>query len=165
MLTEYPPTEYWFCEHRLGIEDGSIPDHRITASSTYDKGDTSGNCQPSNGRLNQMGSGNVIGGWCASNNGPDKDASWLQVDFVEHVQVEGVIVQGINDTGALYGDWRVTAYSVDYSDDQNTWQYVKVTSSDTSAQVRSFMHCTVLYIIHVPTAKYCTDIRVCAPRH
>ena len=83
-----------------------------------------------------MGSGNVVGGWCASNNDPD--ASWLQVDFVEHVQVEGVIVQGINDTGALYGDWRVTAYSVDYSDDQNTWQYVKVTSSDTSAQVRSF---------------------------
>ena len=135
------------------LELKTFPDYRITASSTYDNGNTSGNCQPSNGRLNQMGSGNVVGGWCAVENGTDKNSSWLQVDFVEHVQVEGVIVQGINDTGALYGDWRVTAYSVDYSDDQNTWQYVKVTSSDTSAQVRSFMHCTVLYIIHVPDCK------------
>ena len=62
------------------MEDGSIPDNRITASSEY-----SSTYSPRKGRLNNNGY------W-----GPKSlTAQWFQVDLQEQVQIEGVIIQGI----------------------------------------------------------------------
>ena len=112
------------CGHRLGMEDGSIPDSRITASSTDPE------CQTSYGRLNNLGSSDFAG-WCAHEG--DKQSPWFQVDLTTQMQVEGVIMQGSHDAPE-FNEW-VTAYQVQYSDDETIWQYVRETSSQT-AQVR-----------------------------
>ena len=112
------------CGHRLGMEDGSIPDSRITASSTYDK------CNTSYGRLNEMGTLGYAG-WCSGND--NTSSSWFQVDLATQMQVEGVIMQGSHDSPE-FNEW-VTAYQVQYSDGETIWRYVRGTSSQT-AQVR-----------------------------
>ena len=113
------------CGHRLGMENGNISDSRITASSTYN------GCQTSYGRLhNKVTSYSGYSAWCADTN--DTQAPWFQVDLTTQMQVEGVIMQGSYLDN--HDEW-VTAYQVDYSDDETTWQYVGGTSSVT-AQVR-----------------------------
>ena len=109
------------CDHRLGMEDGSIPDSRITASSTHPE------CQTNYGRLNKMKSPGYAGAWCAQEG--DKRSPWFQVDLTTQMQVEGVIMQG-----SQYNE-RVTEYQVQYRDEETIWQYVRETSSQT-AQVR-----------------------------
>ena len=104
------------------MEDGIIPDNRITASSEF-----SSKYSPSKGRLNNNGY------WAP---GLDKDL-WFQVDLQEQVQIEGVIIQGIINPNSKL-QW-VTAYEVQYSDDEITWQYVVDGTTPDTAQVRLFM--------------------------
>ncbi|XP_038068666.1 fibrinogen beta chain-like [Patiria miniata] len=122
------------CGISLGMEDGSIHDSAISASSRYTDEDSSrstDNCQASHGRLNYLGtSGGIIGGWCPSSE-PD---SWLQVDLGWRLQVEGVIIQGSFDPLETWSEW-VTEYQVQYSDDQSNWQYV-MQSTGTSPQLQ-----------------------------
>ena len=117
------------CGQPLGMEDGSIPDDRITASSSYldVREDAPGNCLPSNGRLNKPGIGRVVGGWCAGS--PLSILKWFQVDLGERLQVEGVILQGLTDPLNVWSA-RVESYQVQYSDVQgSSWHYVLQTSS------------------------------------
>ncbi|XP_038068481.1 uncharacterized protein LOC119737907 [Patiria miniata] len=120
------------CGISLGMENGSIPDSAISASSRYTDGDSSrstDNCQASHGRLNYLGtSGGITGGWCPCS----KPDSWLQVDLGWRLQVEGVIIQGSFDPLETWSEW-VTEYQVQYSDDQSNWQYV-IQSTGTSPQ-------------------------------
>ena len=110
------------CGHHLGMENGNIPDSRITASSTYN------GCQTKYGRLNNT-VGTPYSAWCADSG--DKHKPWFQVDLATQIQVEGVIMQGSDNAD---NEW-VTEYQVQYSDDQSSLQYVMLTSSLT-AQVR-----------------------------
>ena len=101
------PVEY--CRHKLGMEDGSIPDDRITASSQRDY-----RFPPSNARLN------LDRFWS-----PLAEPSWLQVDMgANPVQIEGVITQGRPD----YAQY-VTHYQVQYSIEITTWMYVNKAST------------------------------------
>ncbi|XP_071795892.1 uncharacterized protein [Asterias amurensis] len=105
--------ERFFCLDRLGMGDGSIPDFRITASSTQQRED--GNCQPSNARLTQSANNNTIG-WCPD---PIDINPWLQIDLGFKVIVEGMMMLQGSDQGTSvdigYG------YQLEYSDDQSTW--------------------------------------------
>ena len=122
------------------MEDGSIPDNRITASSEY-----SSTYSPIKGRLNNNGY------W-----GPGSVTDlWFQVDLQEQVQIEGVIIQGIiNPKSEL--QW-VTAYQVQYSDDEITWQYVVGETTPHTAQVRCFTKgkinttCSIILFTHLDT--------------
>ena len=103
------------CGHKLGMEDGSIPDDRITASSqgSYTR--------PSNARLNRNrcwypAKGQYVG-------------SWLQVYMgLDPMHIEGVVTQGRR--GSYH--W-VTHYQVQYSIDGTAWLYV---NGDSTPQVR-----------------------------
>lgn len=104
------------CGHKLGMEDGSIPDDRITASSQLGS-----YTQPSNARLNlnrrwYPASGQWVG-------------SWLQVYMgLDPMHIEGVVTQG-----DPYRDYWVTHYQVQYSIDGTAWLYV---NGDSTPQVR-----------------------------
>ena len=126
------------CGLPLGMEDGSIPDSNITASTTH------GHCSTSNGRLNNLGGNGKAGAWCAASG--DRQAPWFQVDLGEQTQVEGVITQGRSDANQ-----HVTAYQVQYSDDETDWQYVTDGTNVNDAQVGEDLQtlinqcCTVLH--------------------
>ena len=104
------------CGHKLGMEDGSIPDDRITASSQ-----SGSYWLPSDARLNlnrrwRPADGQFVG-------------SWLQVYMgLDPMHIEGVVTQGNPD----YDYW-VTHYQVQYSIDGTAWLYV---NGDSSPQVR-----------------------------
>ncbi|XP_022100349.1 uncharacterized protein LOC110984447 isoform X2 [Acanthaster planci] len=110
------------CSKRLGMEDGSIPDTRITASTIFhERPDAPDNCRPENGRLNNPGGGRIVGGWCPARN--DKAAPWFQVDLGGLLLVEGIIMQGAVDPLGAWNE-RVTEYQVQYSGDGVAWLYV-----------------------------------------
>ncbi|XP_022083727.1 retinoschisin-like isoform X2 [Acanthaster planci] len=79
----------------LGMEDGSIPDANISASSMY------GGWPPQAARLNGDSAWST-----ATMNGSNQ---WIEVDLGERTVVSGVITQG--DPG---GDWWMTKYKVSY---------------------------------------------------
>ena len=94
------------------MEDGSIPDDRITASSQWGS-----YTQPSNARLN------LNSGWYPANG--QYVGSWLQVYMgLDPMHIEGVITQGHPDRYS----W-VTQYQVQYSIDGTAWLYVNEAST------------------------------------
>lgn len=103
------------CGHKLGMEDGSIPDDRITASSQWGS-----YWLPSDARLN------LNRCWYPA----QFVGSWLQVYNMglDPMHIEGVVTQGHPD----YDDW-VTHYQVQYSIDGTAWLYV---NGDSTPQVR-----------------------------
>ncbi|XP_022103183.1 retinoschisin-like [Acanthaster planci] len=98
-------------EERLGMEDGLIPDDRITASSVRKN---LANYAPQRARLGTQG---WAGAWCYD----DKSDShpWIQVDFSSRVTVSGLVTQGRSD----YEAW-VTEYQVAYRDDKHALNHV-----------------------------------------
>ena len=94
------------------MEDGSITDDRITASSYNNL-----YYPPRNARLNLKSC------WFPADE--ELDDSWLQIYMgAETWQIEGVITQG------FYGnDFYTTQYQVQYSTDGTAWLYVKGASN------------------------------------
>lgn len=94
----------------MGVEDGRIPDSRLTSSSNLDYRFTA-----SAGRLNGGGDSAFNAAWIVKDNSYDK---WVKIDLEKTSNVTGVIVQG------RYGSpqW-VTSVKVSYSLDDVTWTY------------------------------------------
>ena len=90
------------------MEDGSIPDNRITASTEWTK-----NHGPSNARLNRPKTPPTTGSWSAKRNDLNQ---WIQVDLSNLKRVSGVATQGRN----AYPQW-VTNFTVQYSANGETW--------------------------------------------
>ncbi|XP_071795659.1 uncharacterized protein [Asterias amurensis] len=105
--------ERFFCLDRLGMGDGSVPDYRITASSTHQRED--GNCQPSNARLTQSANSDTIG-WCPD---PNDINPWLQIDLESNVIVEGIMM--LQGSDQVINEDVSHGYRLEYRDDQNTW--------------------------------------------
>ncbi|XP_048590442.1 lactadherin-like [Nematostella vectensis] len=100
-------------QHPLGMEDGSIPDSSITASSQ-----NHANYSPYYGRLNnQAVSGKRWGSWAAKIN---QKGEYLQVDLGRVTWVTHVATQG-RPKGSSYIQW-VTEYTVEYSLTGDQWQ-------------------------------------------
>ena len=94
---------------RLGLEDGSIPDADITASSNFvAQGGYAGISTPADGRLNKIPPDDItIGAWQPI----VKDTNqWIQVDLGKPTYVYGVLMQGRQDHS---NQW-VTKYKVQY---------------------------------------------------
>ncbi|XP_071801174.1 retinoschisin-like [Asterias amurensis] len=92
---------------KLGLEDGSIPDERLSASSNYSGLRMS---TPAGGRLNKLPpDNNTIGAWHAE----VKDTNqWIQVDLGNPTYVTGVLTQG--RYGNPYAPQWVTKYKVQF---------------------------------------------------
>ena len=88
----------------LGLENGKIRDHQITASSEWDR-----NHGPTNGRLNFRANGLRTGAWSSR---PNDLNQWLQVDFQQPTVVLGVDTQGRGNCGC--NQW-VKSYTISYS--------------------------------------------------
>ncbi|CAL1296415.1 unnamed protein product [Larinioides sclopetarius] len=102
-ITPAPPKE---CLEPIGLETGALLDSQLSASSCFSSAFT-----PENARL---GSDSV---WAAA----DLDENqYLQVDFLDEANVTGIITKGREDIP----QW-VTAYSLSYSNDGETWNKIK----------------------------------------
>ena len=100
------------CVASLGVEDGTITDAQITASSRID-----GNHSALQARLNFQADGSKAGAWSALTNDRNQ---WLQVDLRSYTRVTHVATQGRNG----YNEW-VTKYKLQYSDDEGNFQLYK----------------------------------------
>ncbi|KAL9982723.1 hypothetical protein ACROYT_G004806 [Oculina patagonica] len=89
------------CDSPLGVEDKSIPDSDITASSEYNI-----NHGKNRVRLNTVETGNYQGAWCPRFNIPGE---WIQINLRKITKVTRIVTQGRQD----YGQW-VKTYKVCY---------------------------------------------------
>ena len=101
----------------LGMEDGTILDRQISASSERRR-----HFGPANARLNFSGTGGRAGGWVAGAN--DKN-QWLQVDFGNETRVTGIDTQGRSSNQCPKCDQWVKNYTVSYSQDNVTFHQYK----------------------------------------
>ena len=93
------------------MEDGSISDSQISASSQLDS-----NHAVTHGRLHFEATADKAGSWSARSNDVNQ---WLQIDLgSRHTEVARVATQGRND----YPQW-VSKYKLQYSDDGVNFQY------------------------------------------
>ncbi|XP_071495403.1 lactadherin-like [Diadema antillarum] len=98
----------------LGVGDGSIPDDRLTSSSTYN-GQTNF-YGVTNGRLDLMVPGPDGGSWTADSSDSDP---WVKIDIGQTATVTGVITQG----SYHWNNW-VTSIFVSTSLDDVSWHFV-----------------------------------------
>ena len=113
------------CDEPLGMEDRSILDDQITASSEHNPV-THGLL---NSRLNHLSGNGIAGAWTVADADMNVD-QWIQVDLRASKLVSGIVLQGRED----YSQW-VTTYKVEYGDDGNSFQYV--TDASNTAMVSS----------------------------
>ncbi|XP_070552931.1 lactadherin-like [Ptychodera flava] len=105
------------CEgEAVGVEDGRIPDSRMTASSEWNE-----KHRAYQGRLNadlNYDQTRYSSSWNARTN---RVGEWLQIDLGHCRKVTKVATQGRGDTAYL--QW-VTSYKVGYSEDGHDWKFV-----------------------------------------
>jgi hypothetical protein len=99
-----------------GMEDGTIPDSKIRASSTFKDSNGDGYAAKY-ARLNSVAG---KGAWAAATN---NDKQWLQIETSGDFKVGGVAVQG-RAKASGYRQW-VTTYRVSVSQDGKKWTAVK----------------------------------------
>ena len=99
------------CSSALGMENGEIPDFRITASSVYVNGAI---YKPWIGRLN-----NPNGAWVPQIYRPD---NWLKIDLSRKMIVTKVATQG--KPNLAQWQW-VTSYKISFSQDDHAWEVYK----------------------------------------
>ena len=97
------------------MEDGTISDGQITASSEFDSYEAAVNA-----RLHLLATDDYAGGWRSD---IDDVNQWLQIDLGSiYTRVTGVATQGQNGDDYVY--W-VTKYKLQYSNDEVNFQYYK----------------------------------------
>ena len=95
------------------MEDGTITDDQIRASSQWDS-----NHGPNNGRLDFMGGNGITAAWSSLIQDLNQ---WIQVDFWTLKTVSGIVIQGRSNWGTQW----VAKYKVQYGIDGIHWQTVK----------------------------------------
>ena len=101
------------CQEALGMENGTITDRQISASSHW-----TADYAAIQGRLHFKAIPRKAGSWSADKNDLHQ---WLQVDLgSQYTKVTRVATQGRNDAA----QW-VTKYKLQYSNDEVTFQYYR----------------------------------------
>ncbi|XP_069568180.1 coagulation factor V [Brachyistius frenatus] len=113
------------CSVPLGMEDGLIKDHHITASSSSSSW-YSGPWKPSLARVNRQG---TINAWRAKYNDMNQ---WLQVELPQIKKITGIITQGAKSLGT---EMYVISYTLQYSDNGIHWNHY---TDDENQPVRTF---------------------------
>ena len=103
---------YAVCPVPLGMENGTILDSQITASSVF-----APNYAAQQARLHFKAGGGKTGSWSAENN---DDSQWLQVDLKQTTRVTEIATQGRN----AYRQW-VTQYKLQYGEDGHTFKFYR----------------------------------------
>jgi hypothetical protein len=99
------------------MENGTITDAQITASSEYESEDDENVHVAKHGRLHSQES---PGAWVANTSDGNQ---WLQVDLgAQYAKVTGVATQGRNSS--TYQQW-VTKYKLQYRDNEEKFQYYR----------------------------------------
>ena len=92
------------CQIQLGMQNGTIPESSITASSSLTAGDG-----PKNARLHLQRSNLLNGAWRPTLNNADQ---WIQIDFRTEKEVTVIATQGREESSL----W-VESYTLSYSSD------------------------------------------------
>ena len=125
------------CQEALGVENGQIPDRKISASSQWDANHTS-----EQGRLHFQASGRKVGAWCAGRNDYNQ---WLQADLgSQFTRITGVASQGRN---GAHRQW-VTKYKLLYSNDGINFTFYRAKGQMTE-KVKYTIHCLLSYLNHI----------------
>lgn len=107
-------TKHLACTKALGMEDHTITDEQITASSEWDVDEAA-----FHGRLHFQETAIQGGGWGAGENDSNQ---WLQVDLGSlHTKVTSVATQGRNGS---FDEW-VTKYKLQYSNNGVSFTYYR----------------------------------------
>ena len=106
------------CDVPLGMEDGTIEDYQITASSVLQAQDYG----PNNARLNKTDNATSVGAWCPMTK--LKTDEWIQVNLTVNTLVTGVITQGRSD----HPQW-VTKFKILNSENGSYWYPVTANST------------------------------------
>lgn len=130
MLLGKSPLNYPFsqflaslCNRPLGMRNGRIRNHKITASSSYNRFHAAWL-----GRLGRVKTGRYIGAWCAK----DKNYhQWFKVDFGRPMKITKIASQGRQDVG----HW-VTSYYVSFSADNIHWAMYRFRSVNKVRRIR-----------------------------
>ena len=101
------------CKHPLGMQNRRIPNHAVTASSSWDA-----NHAPYLGRLHFTARGKFQGAWSSRYN---NHFQFFQVDFRKATKVSHVATQGRQNAN----QW-VTQYRLAYSQDGVNWALYKL---------------------------------------
>ncbi|XP_051877650.1 coagulation factor VIII [Pristis pectinata] len=101
------------CSLPLGMENGVIKDHQLSASSFWVSLSA---WTPSLARLNQKGFTNA---WVPKRNNPHE---WFQINFLQRKKITGIITQGAS---YLKQPMFVKEYIISYSDNCNSWTVIK----------------------------------------
>ena len=112
------------CNKPLGMQDGTISDGQISASS-----ERSLYFGPENARLNFGGTSMRVGAWVARKRDRNQ---WLQVDFGNETIVTGIDTQGRKFCGECH-DF-VKNYTVSYSQDSATFHQYKENGNYTKVE-------------------------------
>ncbi|XP_072018223.1 uncharacterized protein [Amphiura filiformis] len=108
------------CDNHLGVEDGSIPDSHIWASSEWDYDNTDQGTK--NARLNRIAQPGTAGAWIARTNNENGNVEWIQAKLGGLKRVTGVKIQGRQD---CCPQW-VTKFKVAYANDGEHWTFVQI---------------------------------------
>ena len=101
------------CADALGMENGAIPDGKISASSEWDPKHAA-----KQARLHFPGGPGIAGSWSSRQNDANQ---WLQIDLgIQNAKVTGLATQG----RANANQW-VTKYKLQYSHDGVNFYYYK----------------------------------------
>ena len=107
----------------LGMEDRSIDDTQITASSYYS------DYKPHLARLNNQGSN--YWAWVTDYSNPR--SSWIQVDFLTNVELYGIKIQGFRDSLDQY--MHVSQLEVQTGDSEESLKFIEDESGNPKVKV------------------------------
>ncbi|CAL8266681.1 unnamed protein product [Lota lota] len=142
------------CSVPLGMENGLIEDHQITASSTATSW-MAGPWKPSLARLNLRG---TVNAWQAKNVDMNQ---WLQIELTQVKKITGIITQGAKSLGK---EMYVISYALEYSDDGVHWtQYTDneeytskrfIGNTDNNGHVKNYIYPPIFsrFIRVIPTS-------------
>uniref|UniRef100_A0A8C5BQU9 Coagulation factor V n=1 Tax=Gadus morhua TaxID=8049 RepID=A0A8C5BQU9_GADMO len=142
------------CSVPLGMEDGLIKDHQITASSRATSW-FGGPWNPSLARLNLQG---TVNAWQALNADMNQ---WLQIELTEVKKITGIITQGAKSMGK---EMYIVSFTLEYSEDGVRWtqytddeEYISrrfIGNTDNNGPVRNYIYPPIFsrFIRVIPTS-------------
>uniref|UniRef100_A0A8C5CSN6 ferroxidase n=1 Tax=Gadus morhua TaxID=8049 RepID=A0A8C5CSN6_GADMO len=134
------------CSVPLGMEDGLIKDHQITASSRATSW-FGGPWNPSLARLNLQG---TVNAWQALNADMNQ---WLQIELTEVKKITGIITQGAKSMGK---EMYIVSFTLEYSEDGVRWtsRTLFIGNTDNNGPVRNYIYPPIFsrFIRVIPTS-------------